>query len=156
MRAFRAAAGPNTWLVMAGEGDLRPVVEAAAQGAENIKLIGYRTDVARLYQAYDLLAFPSREEQMPMVLLEAMAMSRPVVSTSVGSIPDVLADGTDGLLVPPADASALAVALERLVADGRFRRGAGAAGRAKVVNGYSAAAMHDRIFALYAASDPAR
>jgi glycosyltransferase involved in cell wall biosynthesis len=121
VRAFRAAAGENTWLVMAGEGDLRPVVEGAAAGADNIKIIGYRTDVPRLYQAYDLLAFPSREEQMPMVLLEAMAASLPIVATRIDGPAEFLPQ-PEAVLFESEDEAALTKILKEQFALGQRRQ----------------------------------
>jgi glycosyltransferase involved in cell wall biosynthesis len=121
VRAFRAAAGPNTWLVMAGEGDLRSMVEAAAAGADNIKLLGYRSDVARLYQAYDLLAFPSREEQMPMVLLEAMAASLPIVATRIDGPAEFLPE-PEAVLFESEDEAALTKILREQFARGQRRQ----------------------------------
>jgi len=121
VRAFRAAAGANTWLVMAGEGDLRPVVEAAAAGADNIRLLGYRTDVARLYQAYDLLAFPSREEQMPMVLLEAMAAGLPIVATRIDGPAEFLPE-PEAVLFETEDEAALTKILREQFARGQRRQ----------------------------------
>lgn len=121
VRAFRAAAQPNSWLVMAGEGDLRPVVEAAAAGAENIKLLGYRSDVARLYQAYDLLAFPSREEQMPMVLLEAMAAGLPIAASRIDGPAEFLPE-PQAVLFETEDEAGLTIILREQIALGQRRQ----------------------------------
>ena len=158
--AALAARRSNVHFLIVGSGSLEAALrsQAAELGglAGRLTLTGDVRDIPGLLAAVDIVAFSSAWEGLPMVLLEAMAMGRPVVSTSVGSIPEVLGDGSDGLLVPPADPGALAAALERLVGDRAFRRAAGAAGRAKVVAGYSATAMHDRIFALYSDGGRAR
>jgi len=76
-----------------------------------------------LYSSHDFLVLPSENEALGKVLLEAMACGRPVIATRVGGIPDIVAEGRNGLLVPPRDAESLAQAIEGLSADeGRRRR----------------------------------
>lgn len=70
----------------------------------------------------DALVLPTLSEGTPRVLVEARANSLPVIATNVGGIPSSVKDGFDGVLVPPADGPALACAIERVVADGQFRR----------------------------------
>jgi glycosyltransferase involved in cell wall biosynthesis len=72
---------------------------------------------ARALREADIFLMPSTSEGLPVALLEAMAYGKPIVATRVGGIPDVLADGTEGLLVPPGDAAALADAVAALVGD---------------------------------------
>jgi glycosyltransferase involved in cell wall biosynthesis len=73
---------------------------------------------------------------MGIVNLEAMACETAVVATATGGIPEVVADGETGLLVPPGRPAALASALERLAADAALRRRLGAAGRRAVLERY--------------------
>ena len=90
------------------------------------------------YQASDLLVLPAviaesgRRDITPNVLLEAMAMKLPVVSTRLVAVPEIVEDGVSGLLVPPGDESALAGALARLLDDPELRRRFGEEGRRKV------------------------
>jgi glycosyltransferase involved in cell wall biosynthesis len=86
-----------------------------------VRFLGQRSDVPRLLAALDIVAMPSRWEGLPMALLEAMAMSRAIVATRVAGIPEVIRDGENGLLVPPADPPALAAALDRLLGGGELR-----------------------------------
>lgn len=81
----------------------------------------------------DLFVFPSHSEGMPMAILEALAAGLPVVATSVGGIPELVADGANGFLVPPRDPAALAEALARLCGDRalRVRMGAQSLERSK-------------------------
>lgn len=72
--------------------------------------------------AADMLVLPSLSEGTPRVLVEARARSVPVVATRVGGVPSSVADGEDGLLIPPRDPAALAQACSRLIADGELRR----------------------------------
>jgi glycosyltransferase involved in cell wall biosynthesis len=72
---------------------------------------------ARALREADIFLMPSTSEGLPVALLEAMAYGKPIVATRVGGIPDVLADGTEGMLVPPGDVAALADAVATLVGD---------------------------------------
>jgi glycosyltransferase involved in cell wall biosynthesis len=107
---------PGALLVLAGDGEAmrETTARAAGWGGDTAaRVLGPipHEDVARWMGACDLLTLPSVAEGTPNVVLEALASGRPVVATSVGGIPDVLADERTGLLVPPRDASALADAL---------------------------------------------
>jgi glycosyltransferase involved in cell wall biosynthesis len=75
-------------------------------------------------------------EGIPVVLMEAMAMQLPCVATWVTGIPELINNGVDGLLVPPADPVALADAVERLIKDPELNRRIGAAARAKILSAY--------------------
>ena len=88
-----------------------------------------------LVAAMDVFAFPSLRESLPLAVLEAMQLARPIVATDVGDLRMVLDDGRAGLLVPPGDIDALAVALRQLHADPKQRAalGAAAAARARTV-----------------------
>lgn len=88
----------------------------------------------REYAAADLLVLPSHFEPFGIVLLEAMAAGLPVVATRVGGIPEVVADGRTGLLVPPRDPTALAVALDRLIGNRSLRIELGSRGRSRALD----------------------
>jgi glycosyltransferase involved in cell wall biosynthesis len=114
-------------------------------------LLGDRADVREVLAALDVFVLPSRTEGMSNALLEAMAMALPVVATAVGGTPEVIADGRSGLLVPPDDASALAAAIARVLADADLARRLGAAARQTVEERYGARSMVRRLEAVYAA-----
>ncbi len=78
---------------------------------------GRREDVPAVTAALDVAVLPSYREAQGLVILEAMALARPVVATDVGGIPEMIEDGVTGLLVPPHDAAALATAITRLLTD---------------------------------------
>ncbi len=84
---------------------------------ENIVWAGYRTDVAKIMHALDVYVLASLDEMFPVAVLEAMSASRPIVATNVGGVPECITDEVSGLLVPSADSSALAAAIQRLLVD---------------------------------------
>lgn len=89
-------------------------------------------DKATLYAACDVVVFPSRSESFGIVILESWAARRAVVASDIGAVRCVIRDGTDGLLVPPRDAAALAAAIARLLDDPDLRRRLAEAGRARL------------------------
>jgi glycosyltransferase involved in cell wall biosynthesis len=88
---------------------------------ETVRLLGARDDVPDLLAAADVAVNPSHYEGTPIAVLEYMDAGVPVVATSVGGVPAVLADGVDGLLVPADDPAALAAGVERLLGDPELR-----------------------------------
>ncbi|MGA9364439.1 MAG: glycosyltransferase family 4 protein [Bacteroidota bacterium] len=90
---------------------------------------GFRDDIPNVMAALDILAFPSHAEAFGDVLIEAMAMNLPVVSTNCDGVLDIVIDGETGTQVPPRDARALAQALMQLIQDEKRRRLFGEAGR---------------------------
>ncbi len=142
--AMALRADPHAGLVVFGDGDLRPLLEAQIARlnlAERVRLPGFIADLDHLLPAADIVALPSHSEGLPNVLLEAAAAGVPVVATRVGGVPEVVTDGETGLLVPPADPAALAAALGRLLADEPCQRRFGAAGRRAMHAGFTFAAQ---------------
>ena len=88
------------------------------------------------YQAADMFVLPSFAEGLPVVLMEAMAMEIPCITTAITGIPELIDNGRDGLLVPASDSEGLTQAIERLVKDPVLRRQLGKAGRLKVLSDY--------------------
>ena len=152
LRAFAMAAGDHHWLAIGGEGPLREELEtlASAPGIENrCVLPGFVEDVPEFLADLDLFVLPSHSEGHPMVLLEAMAMSVPVVATDIPGVVDTIMDGVDGRLVPVGDPQALAAALRALSTDRdaacRFGRNA----RKKVERDFTVQRMVHRTHLLY-------
>ena len=120
-------------LIVAGRGPELPRLtrQAAALGAD-VTFTGFvdRNELDSLYRQASVVVLNSESEGMPNVVLEAMAYARPVVTTPVGCVPDLITDDRNGLLVPPGDTGALTSALARLAADPRWARGLGSAARA--------------------------
>ncbi len=112
VRAFKAAALDDAVLLMAGEGKERAEVEALAAGRPDIRILGYRNDAPFLLRAIDLFALPSRFEQQPLVLLEAMTAELPLIATSIESIAGFL-PAPPARLFPDEDEAALVALLRR-------------------------------------------
>ena len=111
---------------------------------------GYRTDVAAVLDAADVLVHPSRDDAFPTALLEAMAAGVPSVATAVGGIPEAVAEGETGFLIPaPPRAEDLADALEPLLADEGLRARMGAAARARFEAEFTVGRWLERLIALY-------
>jgi glycosyltransferase involved in cell wall biosynthesis len=107
-------------LIVVGDGSLRSALEAdaVARGIANrVHFLGARRDLGDLLSAMDMFVLPSLWEGLPLSLVLAMGAGLPVIATAVAGIPEVVTDGTTGLLVPPADADALGRALARVAAD---------------------------------------
>jgi glycosyltransferase involved in cell wall biosynthesis len=112
--------------------------EAKRLGVEaHIAWVGHRSDVSDVMSALDVCVVASLQENLPQVVLEAMASGVPVVATAVGGIPECVLPGETGLLVPPRDSSALADAVVKLLRDPPLRRALGAAGRRRVQTHFS-------------------
>jgi glycosyltransferase involved in cell wall biosynthesis len=122
---------------------------AAAGLGDVVFLTGARNDIAHLMQTFSVFALSSIAEGTPVTLLEAMATGLPVVSTAVGGIPALVADGATGMLAPAGDAKALARALAAYVENDTLAAGHGAAGRSRIESEYSIATMLSAYMALY-------
>ena len=135
-----------------GDGPQREelVERVARHGLEDwVAFEGTRDDVAPDLARADVFVLASRSEGMPMSVLEAMAAGLPVVASDVGGICELVDDET-GMTVPPADTTALAEALARLVVDGELRRRLGAAGRSRAARRFALPQWQERHRALYA------
>ena len=151
---FARARVPAARFLLVGDGPTRPWLEAQAEQfglAESVRFLGARTDVARVLRSLrvSVLASHSLVEAFPLSQLEAMATGVAVVSTDVGSLRELVADGETGLLVPPGDARSLGETMARLLLDGALARRLGAAGRDRVVRLFSVERMvkaHEDLF----------
>jgi len=116
---------PRYRFLIAGEGPRREALEAQAHRLGvlgQVAFLGFRKDVADLLAAADLVVLPSLREGLSISLLEAMAAAKPIVATSIGSHREVSCGAEIARLAPPADAAALAQAIERTAADPEFMR----------------------------------
>jgi glycosyltransferase involved in cell wall biosynthesis len=115
---------PRCHLLLAGDGALADDVRR--RGVERVHLLGVRSDIPELLHASDLFALASDFEGLPVAVIEAMAAGLPVVSTSVGGVPELVEQDRTGLLVPPRDGAALSRALAALASDAQLRTAMGA------------------------------
>jgi len=138
---------PSAELVVLGEGPERAALEQLARDLDvPVHLLGRVPDVAAWLGRADVLVHPARWEGFGLALLEAMLAELPVVATKVSSIPEIVADGETGLLVPPDEPEALADALARVLADPGTL---GTAGRERARGEFSVGRMADATLAVY-------
>jgi glycosyltransferase involved in cell wall biosynthesis len=135
-----------------GDGELwdRLHLEVQARGLDHrVHFTGWRGDLAAVYSDLDVVVCCSRNEGTPVSLIEACAAGRAVVGTQVGGIPDIIAAGVNGLLVPSGDPNALAGALRELIADPARRTSMGLAGRQIVMERHSSDRMVSELKEVY-------
>jgi glycosyltransferase involved in cell wall biosynthesis len=123
---------PDVRFVFVGVGPLEDQVRVDAERlglGETVVFAGFREDVPRVMAAFDVFTLASRHEGLAIALLEALALGRPVVVTSVGGLPEVVSEGEEGFLVPPGDIHRLADRIVTLIADRSLRERFGNAGR---------------------------
>ena len=140
-------------LTVVGDGPSRQALEALAtqRGLDGqvtfTGALGEEEVIAR-YQDSDALCVPSFAEGLPVVLMEAMALGLPVVTTRISGIAELVEDGTSGFVVPPGRIDLMADALSRLATDPRHRLEMGRAGRAAVAAGYDIASSAQALYGL--------
>jgi glycosyltransferase involved in cell wall biosynthesis len=144
--------GEQRQLIIVGDGPERAALAArvAATGRSRyVHMTGARTDVQHLLAAFDAFALTSSTEGLPLVLLEAMAMGLPVVSTAVGGIPDLIEHRVTGFLLPSGDVARLSRQLSSLSRDFSLSRQVGEGARRMVLERYSLTRMASDYEALY-------
>ncbi len=145
-------AGLDLELVIAGDGDRRESLQALIEKLDRrdrIRLLGYRSDTVDLYQAMDLFVLSSLREGLPNVILEAMAMGVPVLSTRVAGVPNLITDRQNGLLAEPGDVDSLSECLRQLAEDVSLRDRLATAGRRTIEENYSFANRMEKVRAVY-------
>lgn len=130
--------------------DFHARIRPALEGTPGVRHLGPLPHEAAVRQlaAADLLVCPSRDEVFPVTILEAMALGRPVLSTAVGGVPEMVRDGIDGLVVPPLDAQVLADALATLMQDPARCEAMGQAARQHYLDAFTIDRLGDRLLAL--------
>jgi glycosyltransferase involved in cell wall biosynthesis len=110
----------ETQFLVVGDGPLRNKLEAVAEDLkikDKVFFAGWKTDVFEMLDVIDVLCLTSSWEGMPLVVLEAMAMGKPVIATKVRGIEEVVEDGKTGILIPLEDPHALSEACMKLIRD---------------------------------------
>lgn len=149
-----AGSMPGVPLLVVGSGRDRAALErrVESEGWDHIRFLGFQEGevLHDLIRRSVAVVVPSElYENCPMAVLEAMALGRPVVASAIGGIPELVAEGGDGLLFPPGSVSDLRERLEWMVSDRRRAAEMGAAARRKVESEYTPAAHYDRLMAVY-------
>lgn len=142
LRAFRQVLdhAPTSVLLIAGDGDQLMPLQQECQNlgiAERVRFLGFRGDVPRLLQAFDVFVLPSLSEGLPLSILEALSLERAIVATNVGGNSEIIENGLNGYLVPPADPDSIAKAILRLLGDPALATRLGRAGRNRVEEAFS-------------------
>lgn len=157
--AMLSQSRPRLRALLVGKGPLEADLNARIVElgiSDVVTLTGPRADAIDIAGSCDVFVLSSTWEGLPLALLEAMTLGRPVVATAVDGVTDVVRDGQNGLLVPPGDAGALAAALGRVLADAELRARLGANARALVERLSSEAVMVERYGAIYMSATAAR
>ena len=143
---------PDARFVIAGEGELRAQLERQIKERhleKHVFLAGFRPDILSVHKAFEIFVMSSVTEGLGTSLLDAMACGKPVVATTAGGMPEVVADGQTGILVPPRDDEALAAAIVKLLKDERLRGSMGEAGERRVRERFSSERMVQDTLELY-------
>jgi L-malate glycosyltransferase len=149
---------PDARLVILGEGELRPQLEHQIHERrldKHVILAGFRADVLSFHRSFDLFVMSSVTEGLGTSLLDAMAASKATVATRTGGIPEVVADGETGLLVPPRDSQRLAEALVKLLTNDGLRAGMARRAFERVQSRFSATRMVEQTLNVYERRDRA-
>lgn len=144
--------GHEVKLLIVGDGPLRKHLNelVVRMGIEkHVIFAGHRDHVYDLIHAMDIFVLPSLHEGIPMVLLEALALERPVIASRVGGIPEVIEDKESGLLVTPGSVQELAQSLSTLVHDTSFAVALGKGGRRRVEKHFDARMKSEAVVQLY-------
>jgi glycosyltransferase involved in cell wall biosynthesis len=152
LRAFAAAQLPRSAHVLVVGGGDQTRLRTLATGlgiAEQCRFLGHRADVLDVISASDVLVHPSLSEAQSHVLIEAMALGRPVISSTVGAAEEMVVPGRNGWLIPPRDQPALVAALLEAASDRERLRAFGAAGRQQVHQLYPIERMVSGYQAVY-------
>ena len=144
---------PGVTLDIAGRGPLEPALKAYVRELgldEAVRFLGFVSPVERAFEDAAIVVVPSLGEGFGMVALEAMERARPVIASAVGGLPEIVADGQTGLVVPSGDADALADAMVALATDLDRAAAMGMAGRERAVAEFTPERCAERIEKLYA------
>lgn len=143
---------PQLRVLVFGKGPLQAALQqeiAQRQLSEVIRFAGFRNDLPQWLGGLDLLVHPADMEGLGVSLLQASAAAVPIIASRAGGLPEAVADGISGILIPPGDVSALVAAMQRLLDDADLRHQFGAAGRQRILREFSVDAMVEGNLAVY-------
>jgi glycosyltransferase involved in cell wall biosynthesis len=145
-------ADPSVRFAVIGDGELRAELTQTANqfGLEGtVYFAGWRKDLAPIYADMDLVVLSSKNEGTPVSIIEAAAAGKPVVSTLVGGVPDMITDGWNGLLVPAENPQALANAILRIRRDPHMAEDFVSRSRSRIVEKYDIKNLLSNLETLY-------
>lgn len=135
---------PNAKFVLVGDGpdlaNLKTLIEGL-QISKSVSLVGRREDMPSVYASLDVMVSSSRQEGLPMAILEGMASGLPLIATAVGDVPTVVIDGQTGTLVPSEDVDLLTAGITELLQDAAIRASYGTAARKLIKEEFSSERM---------------
>jgi glycosyltransferase involved in cell wall biosynthesis len=143
---------PHITCLIAGAGSLEQDLksEIGKRSLQHtVRLLGFREDILSLIGGCDLFVLPSQAEPFGLVLLEAMAMSKPVIATNAGGPREIVVDGSTGLLIEPANPSAMANAIRAIIQDRDTMKKMGSKGYERFHERFTAQQMSQRMIAVY-------
>jgi len=150
--AAKLPAAPDVRVVLAGDGPLREALEAAVQADDRARrrvvFAGWRSDVADVLAASDVVAHPTWSDALPTALIRGLAAALPAVASDIGGVPEIVTPGT-GVLVPAGDPGLLAAAIADLAGDRERRRCMGSAARRRFEEEFEAVVWARRLRAVY-------
>ena len=155
--AIVVAEHPDARFVVVGDGPDLSMLNALMQKLdieENVSFVGRRGDMPGVYASLDVMVSSSRQEGLPMAILEGMASSLALVATAVGDVPTLVLDGRTGITVPSEDVELLAAGIARLLQDPEIRERYGKAARKLVEEQFSAEQMAAEYLRVYADAAP--
>ena len=146
--------GRRVKLRLVGDGPDGPSLRERAKRLENPSIVVFegavnQDNIRALYEAADIFCLPSLAEGIPVVLMEAMAMEIPCVTTHITGIPELIRSGTEGLLVAPSDLEGLVKALETLMDDQVLRERLAKSGRVRILKDYDLGRNVERLAAIF-------
>ncbi len=154
IRAFAVSSRrlQNVVMLIAGSGnqekDLRGLASELGVG-DKVRFLGPVRDMKSFYRSIDILLFPSRNEGLPLTVLEAMAAGRAIIASKVGGICEAITDGREGFLVNPDDIETIVAVLSRLLIDKTLRQETGERARLKAQKNFRVDEMINQCFAFY-------
>lgn len=138
---------PEAYFMLVGEDFRNGELQAMAkhlQIDERVRFVGYSKDVAIWLSVFDIFVLPSLSEGMPVAVIEAMFMSKPVIATKVGGTPEVIHEGQTGILIPPSNPTQMAESIITLIENPALRQKYAAAGYDRAVSHFTAEIMTKR------------
>jgi glycosyltransferase involved in cell wall biosynthesis len=147
-----ATKAPEARFLVVGDGGAKPALQRQARTLgldRRVDWLGWRPDIPLLLAAMDVFVMPSLHEGTPTILLEAMAMGKPVVASRVGAVAEVVRDGDNGLVVEPNDPHRLAEAMSLLIGRPELRAQLGAHARETALREFSRDLMVDGYLSVF-------